>query len=1031
MSDQLLTGSYLYYTMKNIFSLFFLLIVTISSAQKIDISGIISDSDGPLPQASIVVKNSSIGTTTDFDGKFNLKTDSNAVLVVSYLGYETQEIDLNGQTFFQIKLEASSEMLDELVVIGYGSIKRRDVTGAISKITTKEMMTTVISSVDQGIQGKAPGVVVTFGSGQPGSKSNIRIRGTSSILGNLEPLYVIDGVPISSDTQNVGAVSGPSMNPLESLNPNDVESIEILKDASATAIYGTRGANGVILISTKKGKYGKAVVNVNYSQSLQQINNKIPMLNAAQLAELANEAADNAGVDRREIYASPINLGTGTNWQDEIFRLAPMYNAQASVRGGTESTKYAISASYLKQEGIIIGSNFEKATLRVNVDQDISDNITLGTNINLNRNTLNGVITNTESAIPSSVTSWALEFNPGLAVFDLNGDYIRQNNTSNPPVGNPVEDARRTDQLTKSFRLSGNIYLQWEIINSLKFKSFVASDSYHNEEKSFVPNDVFRGLTSNGQAAIANSEGSNWLFQNTLAYEKEIDDHSFNAVMGYSIEAFKNSFLFVATSDFDDNRLGYNAIQIGADKSLIFNGVTERQLQSFLGRVNYSFKDKYLLTLSARYDGSSVFGDGNKYGFFPSMAAAWKISEEDFFQNAKFISDMKIRLGIGRVGNQGVQPYGSMGLLEVTEAYYGENEIAKGFGPSTMANSDLKWETTDQYDLGLDLALFENRINITTDLYVKKTKDLLLRPIVPYTTGYRDALLNVGNLENKGFEFAISSLNIDNDYFKWKTTFNIAFNENLITNIESEEGIPAGSLLGVNGWTVIEVNEPLGNFYGYRSNGIIQSDEDLLQIPYFLDYNPSVGDRKYVDQNGDGILNEKDIVLLGNANPDFSFGFGSSFDYKNWSFNIFLQGVYGNEIANFNRFGLESFDGLRNNSTAALNRWTPTNPTNEYPRANADPRRSNTLSDIQIEDGSYLKVRDITLSYSLRQNILDKLKLSNIKLFLSAKNSFVVTNYSGYDPEVNRFGEDPLRSGVDYGSYPTSRIFIAGLNITF
>jgi TonB-linked SusC/RagA family outer membrane protein len=413
------------------------------------------------------------------------------------------------------------------------------------------------------------------------------------------------------------------------------------------------------------------------------------------------------------------------------------------------------------------------------------------------------------------------------------------------------------------------------------------------------------------------------------------------------------------------------------------------------------------------------------------MAAAWKISEEDFFQNTKFISDMKIRLGIGRVGNQGVQPYGSMGLLEVTEAYYGENEIAKGFGPSTMANSDLKWETTDQYDLGLDLALFDNRINITTDLYVKKTKDLLLRPIVPYTTGYRDALLNVGNLENKGFEFAISSLNIDNDYFKWKTTFNIAFNENLITNIESEEGIPAGSLLGVNGWTVIEVNEPLGNFYGYRSNGIIQSDEDLLQIPYFLDYNPSVGDRKYVDQNGDGILNEKDIVLLGNANPDFSFGFGSSFDYKNWSFNIFLQGVYGNEIANFNRFGLESFDGLRNNSTAALNRWTPTNPTNEYPRANADPRRSNTLSDIQIEDGSYLKVRDITLSYSLRQNILDKLKLSNVKLFLSAKNSFVVTNYSGYDPEVNRFGEDPLRSGVDYGSYPTSRIFIAGLNITF
>jgi TonB-linked SusC/RagA family outer membrane protein len=642
--------------MKNIFRLFFLLITTVSFAQKIDISGVIYDSNGPLPQATILVKNSSTGTTTDFDGKFNLTVDGNAILVVSFLGYSTQEIELNGQTYFQIKLDESSEMLDELVVIGYGSIKKRDLTGSISKIKAEEMMTTVVSSVDQGIQGKAAGVVVTFGSGQPGSKSNIRIRGTSSILGNLEPLYVIDGVPISTNTQNIGAVSGPSMNPLESLNPSDVESIEILKDASATAIYGTRGANGVILISTKKGKYGKPIVNVNYSTSIQQINHQISMLNASQLAKLANEAADNAGVDRREIFASPINLGVGTNWQDQIFRLAPMLNAQASVRGGTESTKYAISASYLNQDGIIIGSDYEKAIFRVNIDQNISDRLTIGTNINLSKNTLNGVITNAESAIPSSVTSWALEFNPGLPVFDQNGEYIQQNNTSNPPVGNPVEDANRTEQLTKSFRFSGNMYLQWEIIKNLKFKSFIASDSYNNEEKSFVPNDVYRGLTSNGQAAIANSEGSNWLFENTISYKKQIENHSLNAVIGYSVEANKNSYLFVATSDFDDNRLGYNAIQIGADKTLIFNGVSERQLQSYLGRLNYSFKDKYLLTLSTRFDGSSVFGDGNKFGIFPSMAAAWKIYDEDFFQNSKGISDMKVRLGMGRVGNQGIQP---------------------------------------------------------------------------------------------------------------------------------------------------------------------------------------------------------------------------------------------------------------------------------------------------------------------------------------------------------------------------------------
>ncbi len=1018
--------------MKNILLFVFLNVVSYSLfAQSLQISGIISDSTGPLPGASISVADKNIGAVTDLDGKFEITVQKNDKLIISYLGYKTQEVIINDQTHLDILLIEEANMLDELVVIGYGSVRKKDLTGSISSIKSEEMMSTVVTSVDQGIQGKAAGVVVSFGSGQPGSKSNIRIRGTSSILGNLEPLYIIDGVPISSNTSNIGAVTGPAMNPLESLNPNDVESIEILKDASATAIYGTRGANGVILITTKKGKLGKPVVSVNFSSSIQEINNTISMLNAAQLAELGNEAADNAGVDRNPIYASPINLGVGTNWQDEIFRLAPMNNAQISVRGGSENTKYSISASYLNQQGIIIGSKFEKGTFRINLDQRLTDKVKVGTNINLSRNILNGVITNAESAIPSSVTSWALEFNPGLPVFDENGDYTFSNNTSNPPVGNPVEDALRTDQLTKSTRISGNVYLEWEIIENLKFKTFVAGDFFFNKEQAFIPNDVYRGQSSNGQAAIANSEGGNWLFENTLTYNKSVGEHKFNGVLGYSMEAQKSEFLFAATSDFDDNRLGYNAIQVGADKTLLFNGVSERQLQSFLGRINYSFKDRYLLTVSTRVDGSSVFGTGNKYGVFPSLAAAWRISEESFLEDSETISDLKLRLGLGRVGNQGIQPYGSMGLLEVTEAYFGENDIAKGFGPGTMSNSLLKWETTDQLDVGIDAGFLNNRISLTVDVYYKQTEDLLLKPIVPYTTGFREALLNVGNLENKGLEFSVNSRNIEKENFNWSTNFNIAFNRNKITNIESEEPIPVGSLLGVNGWTNLQVNQPIGNFYGYQSNGIIQSNEDPSQIPYFPDYSPSAGDRKYVDQNGDGILNEEDHVLLGNANPDFSYGLGNTFEYKNWSLNIFMSGVYGNEIANFNRFGLESFDGLRNNSTAALNRWTINNPTNEYPRANADPRRSNTFSDIQVEDGSYLKVRDITLGYNFNSTVLSKLGMSSFKLYASAKNSFVFTNYSGYDPEVNRFSEDPLRSGVDYGSYPTTRIFTFGVNATF
>lgn len=1000
-------------------------------SQEKDISGVISDDNGILPGATISVVNKSYGAVTDLDGKFELKVNMNDILQVSYLGYKSQEILIDDKNYYEIKLIEEANLLDELVVVGYGSIRKRDLTGSISSIKEGELMNTVVTSIDQGIQGKAAGVVVSFGSGQPGSKSNIRIRGTSSILGNLEPLYVVDGVPITSTTSNIGAVTGPSLNPLESLNPNDIDSVEILKDASATAIYGTRGANGVILISTKKGKLGKPQISVNYTYSVQEVNNTIPMLNASQLAILGNEAADNAGVDRREIYASPVNLGIGTDWQDEIFRVAPMHNVQLSLRGGSENTKYSISTSYLNQEGIIIGSDFEKGTFRVGIDQRVSDNVKVGTNINLSKNVLNGVITNAESAIPSSITSWALEFNPGLPVIDDSGNYTYSNNTSNPPVGNPVADALSTDQVTTSTRITGNLYIQWEIIEGLKFKSLVAGDYYYNKEQSFIPNDVYRGQGSNGLAAIANSEGRNWLFENTLTYDKTIEDHKFSALLGYSMEAFDTEFLFTATSDFDDNRLGYNAIQVGADKTLIFNGTSARQLQSFIGRINYSFRDKYLLTISTRVDGSSVFGSGNKYGVFPSLAAAWKIHEEPFFGESKTISDMKLRFGIGRVGNQGVQPYGSMGLLDVTEAYFGESEIAKGFGPGTLANENLQWETTDQLDVGLDMGFLDNRITLTTDIYYKKTSDLLLQPLIPYTTGFRYALSNVGNLENKGFEFAINSKVIKKDNFSWDLNFNIAFNRNKITNIEGLEGIPAQPVLGINGWSVLEVNEPIGNFYGYESNGIIQSDEDISQIPYFVDYAPSAGDRKYIDQNDDGILNDEDTILLGNSNPDFSYGFGNTFNYKDWSLNIFMTGVYGNEIANFNRFGLESFDGLRNNSTAALDRWTTSNPTNKYPRANADPRRTNTFSDIQIEDGTYLKIRDITLAYNINQKTLEKLNVSSIRLYISAKNSFVFTDYSGYDPEVNRFSENPLMSGADFGSYPMSKIFSIGINATF
>ncbi|MCE7864346.1 MAG: TonB-dependent receptor [Bacteroidetes bacterium CHB5] len=1007
-----------------------LLFVLNSNAQVISISGTVSDSKEVLVGASVQEKNTGKGTVTDVFGKFNLQVSIGSTIRISYIGYVAKELIINSDAVLNIILEEDSDLLSEVVVIGYGSVKKSDITGSVSSVKEADIKNTAILSIDQGLQGKVPGMVVSMGSGQPGAASSVRIRGTSSINGNSEPLYVIDGVFIVPES-SVGAVTGPSLNPLATINPSDIESVEVLKDASATAIYGTRGANGVVLVTTKRGKRGAAEITMNYTQSYQKLRKKIPMLNAAELAVLGNEAADNESVPRKSIYASPVNLGVGTDWQDQIFEIAPMSNFQVAARGGSENTTYAISANYFVQNGIIKNSDFVKGNIRINLDQKLTKKISLGTSININRNALQGVVTDAEGAIPSSVTSWALAFNPGLGVYTSSDEYVFENNTSQPAVGNPVADINSTEQIVTSNRLLGNIFLTWDVANDFKFKSSIGTDAVFSTEKSFLPNNIKRGQASNGQAVIGKQEGVNWLLENTLSYSKRHGVHDINAVVGHSLQAYDNSFLFTATSDFADNRLGYNAIQVGSDKTLIFNGTSGWQLQSFLGRVNYNLLDKYLVTVSARVDGSSKFGAGNKYGTFPSFAFAWRAKDEKFLKNSQIISDMKLRMGYGMVGNEGIPPYSSQGLLETTEAYFGENEIAKGSGPASRQNDALKWETTSQFDVGLDIEIFDSRLTLVTDIYYKKTKDLLLNAPVPYTSGFAYSFFNVGSLENKGLEIAISSVNIDKGAFKWTSSFNIAFNKNKVLVLNSDEGIPGDPLLGINGWTSIRQGQPIGTFYGYKTSGIIQLGENLATIPRFSDYVPTYGDRKYVDKTNDGVLNENDMFVLGNANPDFSFGLNNTLTYRKFALSFFIQGVYGNEIVNFNKFSLESFDGNQNNSTAALERWTPENPTNKYPRATVAPR-VNTISDHQVEDGSYLRVKDITFSYELA-NLMSKLNVNvkSFNFFVSGKNLITLTNYTGYDPEVNRFIKNPRSFGADYGTYPTTKIFSTGLTITF
>jgi TonB-linked SusC/RagA family outer membrane protein len=1011
-------------------------------AQQAKYKGVVKDPDGnTIPGVTVYVKNTGTGTATIDDGSFTLSASENDVVMFSFVGFESVEITLGTRTELEITLKPDATTLDETVVIGYGSLKKSSLTAAVTSVKSEDLVKTSITSVDQGLQGRAAGVVVMNTSGQPGAATSIRIRGTSSVMGTNEPLYVVDGVPIVGGGASAGSFNSPGLNPMASINPNDVESIEILKDASATAIYGARGANGVILITTKRGSKGKVKTSFDAYFGVQQISKKMDMLNAIQLAELGNEASDNAGVDRNPVFASINNLRKhSTNWQDEIFRIAPIQNYEIGFSGGGEKSTYFLSGGFFSQDGIIIGSDYKKGNIRFNVDQEITSRIKVGTTSNFTYSHSNSVVTNYEGAFASSIASWALEMNPGLPVKNADGTYVYENNIAKPAVGNPVQDAEENEQVTKSARFIGNVYGELKIFDELSFKTSFGIDYYNVKEQGFIQNYVKRGESNNGFASIGNGNGYTWVWENTLSYNKVFNKkHTVNAVAGITSQKFEGESLVVAVADFEDGRLGFHAIQQGAKKQMTNTAYSGWQMLSYLARVNYDYNGKYIATVTARVDGSSKFGSKYKYGFFPSASAAWNIAREDFMQSLNNLSNLKLRASYGIVGNEGIAPYSSQGLLQPTEAYIGDTEIIKGQGPYTIDNKDLKWETTAQFNLGLDAGIFNNRYSLTFDYYIKKTSDLLLLVVVPAHTGYDAAMRNVGSLENKGFEITLNTVPIANNKFVWESNLAFGYNRNKVTDLAgATESLRGTTIIGVSDWTEVKEGKPIGAFYGYQTNGIVQLGEDLSSIPYFADgVGITYGDRKYVNHDdSDNILDSKDKIELGNANPDFTYGWNNTFSYDfgskggGLSLNIYLQGVYGNEIANFNLFSLESFDGTKNNSTVALNRWTKDNPSNKYPRANAKTY-PNRFSSHQVEDGSYLRIKDITLAYDLPSAWLDKVSFSKIQFYISAKNLYTFTDYSGFDPEVSRFGTNNLSMGADYGSYPMPRLFMIGLRANF
>lgn len=999
--------------------------------QQRTITGTVTDNlDGAtLPGVAVLVKGTTVGTTTDINGQYSLEVDQTAaVLQFSFMGMRTEEREIRSQNVINVRMESENIGLDEVVVIGYGSVKRSDLTGSVASVNMEELAEIPATSFDKKMQGRVSGVQVTTLSGQPGGATSVKIRGGNSIMAGNEPLYVVDGVLMESQ-QNFSWIGGPAENGLSSINPNDIESMEVLKDASATAIYGARGANGVVIITTKKGKAGKDKITFSAYLGLQKKASDVQVMNASQFAKLYDEAGYNANpVGYQPLYPNPDSLGQGTDWQGEIFRDAPMQNYQLTFSGGSDKTRYSVSGDYFLQDGIIVGSDFTRYSFRVTLDHQVNDRLKVGTSMGYNKTRSHTVPTDTPGGFFPGVVNTALTFNPVLPVFDQEGNYTLTDPNADAWLDNPVAVTRIVDAVSNINRLLGNVFLEYTLFTDLTFRTSLAADIYHQTQDMYTPRTVYSGSFNDGQARFATTDLQTLLTENTLSYQKKFGQiHQISAVAGFTFQKnTSRTFIDIATN-FPNDILGYYGIENAEDMPTIYSRFGESAIVSYLGRFNYNLMERYLLTFTGRVDGSSRFGRNKRYAFFPSVAIAWRLIQEDFIKSTGVFSDLKLRVSYGKSGNDRIPDFFYIRTIGGTEYYFNGGSPAFGFAPQVPGNDILKWETTNQFDVGLDMGFFDSRIAFTTDYYYKKTIDMLYSSEIPYTTGYPVYLENIGSMKNSGVELSLRTANLIGR-FKWNTDFNISFNNNRILDLGGKTLYIDNDTykLKIGSWSVIQEGEQMGSFFGLEADGIWQLDEASEAARY----GDVPGDFKYVDQNNDGVIDANDRKIIGHALPKFFWGMNNTFSYGNLTLDIFVQGQHGNQILNSNRFELESGNGLSNASVDMLNRWTPENPSNEFPRANRNADYLK-MSDRYLEDGSYIRVKVITLSYNLPAAWMKTLRLDNARFYVTGENLLTFTKYTGFDPEVSRFGFDNTRMGYDYGGYPSAKTYILGVILNF
>ncbi|WP_332032172.1 SusC/RagA family TonB-linked outer membrane protein [Kaistella sp.] len=898
------------------------------------------------------------------------------------------------------------QKIDEVVVIGYGKAKVKDLTGSVSVINLGKAENQPVADIGQAIQGRASGVTV-INSGEPGSNVTFRIRGTGTIQNN-NPLIVVDGMPLNGG--------------LNQINMSDVESINILKDASSTAIYGSRGANGVVIITTKRGAKG-GILNFDTFTGIQSVSNMIKVLDASQYAQLNNEMLTNAGMSTNPEFANPASLGKGTDWVDALFSPALISNYSLSYGGRSEKSNLYVSTSYFNQKGVVLNTNYDRYIVQLNGDTKIKPFLKIGNSVKLQHDLKRSGSYDIKGTILSL---------PTRPIYDANGGWAGPG--SNPmlygDIDNPIGKATIVENSTKGYNIQGNIYAEAEIIKDLKFKSLGGMEANLWYTRTWSPKYNW-GVKSQENSYL--SEGSNrsitLLWDNTLTYDKTFGNHHINAVVGSSAQNNQFNYLSASVQKFPSEST--QQIDNGILQPVQHGNASEWAIMSYLGRVNYSFSNKYYLTGTIRRDGSSRFGVDNRWGWFPSAALAWRISNENFLKDSKTINNLKLRLGYGITGNQEIGNY-SFSSSYNTYLYNFNSTYVSAVLPTVLPNPNVKWEGQEQYNAGFDLDMFNNRISLIVDGYIKNTNDMLVPMSVPVTSGYSDVYvpsINAGKIQNKGIEATLSTKNFVGENFKWSTDVVFSYNKNNVESINSETPIitASGGLNSTIGQ--IQNGYPVNIFYGYVTDGVFQNQSEVnnhaVQMP---GSNPATstapGDIRFKDLNNDGVINDKDRTIIGNPNPKFTFSLNNTFTYKNFDLTIFLQGSYGNDIFNANRMYTESMSVINNQNASVLGRWTGEGTSNSMPRAiYGDPNQNSRVSDRYVEDGSYIKIKNINLSYTLPKGAFAQ-NFSLIKVFVSAQNLVTWTKYSGFDPEV------PV-NGIDNGTYPITRIVSLGLNVGF